>query len=387
MKISVNKIKLFLILWYPLSNLTICYIFKGDMMNVFSVCISGVLVLLNYKKLLSKRINGGILFWIFITLLVSICRGKNSDIVSCVLYAVTCMVLIVDAEIDISKIRACVIKYWKMFFSMQILFFMVLFFYVSQYGFTAGWDTYVLQGPYLYPHTLAYILLMMMMVDCYIWMNSKTKISLLFIALCVGCIVLTAVRSVLVAVAIIVLYILYSLLDHRNFKKLLFCLLIGSIAVAVAYKIGLFEMVIHKTDLAIKNSSITNGRGDIILSSLKALNGKWLAIKCFFGVGMDALQVNNLINYGAAIHAHNDLIDIFVCYGIPNLILYLYLFWKFSKDNFIWYTLSLGVLVLFNGLFPYIDCIPILIYSKILFDKSDGSSFKYGVKCPKSIKK
>lgn len=368
MKINNNRINNFLLLWYPLLNLVICYTFKGDMMNTFSLFICGTIVFINYKKLLKRKIYDLILFWILVTLCISFIRDERPGIVSCMLYSTACMIFIVDAETDISKMRKLFIDYSRDFLCMQILFFSVLAVYVLQYGFTAGWDTYVLQGPYLYPHTLAYIILLMMMVDCYLWMNSKKKIAFLFIVICAGCIVLTAVRSVLIVVAITALYVLHSLLNRQQFNKLLFCLLIGAFALAVAYRMGMFEIVVRKTNLALANSTITNGRWDIVVSSLKALEGDWVTAKYLFGVGMDALQANNLLYYGADIHAHNDLIDVLVCHGIPNLLLYLYLFWRFSKNNTIWYAMSLGILVIFNGLFPYIDCIPALIYSKVLFD-------------------
>lgn len=368
MKISTNRINNFLLLWYPLLNLVICYSFMGDMMNTFSLLICGIIVFTNYKKLLKRKNYEVIWFYVLVTLCVSFVRDERPGITSCMLYSITCMILIVDAETVISKIRKIFIDHSGSFLCMQILFFLVLAVYVLQYGLTAGWDTYVLQGPYLYPHTLAYIILLMMMVDCYLWMNSKKNVVFLFIVICAGCIVLTAVRSVLIVVAITALYALHRLFDRQKFNKLLFSLLIGVTVLAVAYRMGIFEIVVHKTNLALANSSITNGRGDIVLSSLKALEGDWILVKYLFGVGMDALQANNLLYYGADIHAHNDLIDVLICHGIPNLLIYIYLLEKFSRNNIIWFAVSLGILVLFNGLFPYIDCIPILLYSKILFD-------------------
>lgn len=368
MKISTNRINNFLLLWYPLLNLVICYSFMGDMMNTFSLLICGTIVFINYKNLLKRKNYMVILFWVLVTLCVSFVRDERPGITSCMVYSITCMILIVDAETDISKIRKIFIDYSGSFLCMQILFFLVLAVYVLQYGLTAGWNTYVLQGPYLYPHTLAYIILLMMMVDSYLWMNSKKNVVFLFIVICAGCIVLTAVRSVLIVVAITALYALHRLFYRQRFNKLLFSLLICVTVLAVAYRMGIFEIVVHKTNLALANSSITNGRGDIVVSSLNALEGDWILVKYLFGVGMDALQANNLLYYGADIHAHNDLIDVLICHGIPNLLIYIYLLGKFSRNNIIWFAVSLGILVIFNGLFPYIDCIPILLYSKILFD-------------------
>ena len=374
MKINKKKFKQQLLLWYPLLNLIVAYIFKGDMMNTFSIIICGVIILFSYKKMLKGRVTIITIFWLFVTLLVSIFRDTKMGIVNCITYLVTIVVFMIYVKEDVGDLKKYFLKCSREFFVMEIIFFLLLIVYVYQYGFTAGWDTYVLQGPYIYPHTLAYIMLLMLMVNCYIWMNSKKGIAIFFALICAGGVVLTAVRTVLISVAIIALYVMYKLIDYKKFKKIIFCFSLGIVTLIVAYKMGMFDIVIHKTQLALANSSISNGRGKIFEVSLRALSERMSAKCLFWGVGMDALQANNLRYMGAAIHAHNDLIDILVCYGVPNLCIYLIQFYKFSKNKLFWYIGSLGALILFNGLFTYIDCIPLLVYARILFEESNDKS-------------
>ena len=123
MKISTNRINNFLLLWYPLLNLVICYSFMGDMMNTFSLLICGIIVFTNYKKLLKRKNYEVIWFWVLVTLCVSFVRDERPGITSCMLYSITCMILIVDAETDISKIRKIFIDHSGSFLCMQILFF------------------------------------------------------------------------------------------------------------------------------------------------------------------------------------------------------------------------------------------------------------------------
>lgn len=368
MKINKKKFKQQLLLWYPLLNLIVAYIFKGDMMNTFSIIICGIIILFSYKKMLSGRVTIITIFWLLVTLLVSMFRDTKIGIVNCITYLITIVVFMIYTKEDVTNLKKHFLRCSREFFAMEIIFFLLLIVYVYRYGFTAGWDTYVLQGPYVYPHTLAYIMLLMLMIDCYIWMNSKNGIAIFLALICAGGVVLTAVRTVLISVVFIALYVMYKLIDYKKFKKIIFCFSLGMVTLIVAYKMGMFDIVIHKTQLALANSSISNGRGKIFEVSLKALSER-LSAKClFWGVGMEVLQANNLRYMGAAIHAHNDLIDVLVCYGVPNLCIYLIQFYKFSKKELFWYIGSLGTLILFNGLFTYIDCIPILIYAKILFE-------------------
>lgn len=130
MKISTNRINNFLLLWYPLLNLVICYSFMGDMMNTFSLLICGIIVFTNYKKLLKRKNYEVIWFWVLVTLFVSFVRDERPGITSCMLYSITCMILIVDAETDISKIRKIFIDHSGSFLCMQILFF---WFWLSMY--------------------------------------------------------------------------------------------------------------------------------------------------------------------------------------------------------------------------------------------------------------
>ena len=84
-------------------------------------------------------------------------------------------------------------------------------------GLTAGWNTWVLQGPYNYPHTLAYLFLFMMMLDTFYFIEFRESFVILFIAVSFACIILTAVRSVLIASIIVIGYIFYRVFSRKQF--------------------------------------------------------------------------------------------------------------------------------------------------------------------------
>ena len=370
MRINTQKIIMALLTVYPLLNLCVCFAFKGDMMTTFSILCCIIILFVGNKKIKATKITVFIFLIIIFTSILAFVRETNSvGYSSCLAYSLTIIFFVFYAEsnIRIETVRKYFIKNVKSFFLMQTLFFLVLLLYVLLNGFSAGWDTYVLQGPYLYPHTLAYLLLFMSMVDFYIWMESRHTGAIIFSGICSICILLTGVRTVLISLVFTILYMFYNLMDLKKFRKLLFCISIGLVVLVVAYKKGAFDIIIHKTLLAISNSTITNGRGNIVKASLLALNIGNSPLNLLCGVGMNSLQNSNMSILGADIHAHNDLVDVLVCYGVVNLILYVLSFLKFSKDNLICFIGSLGVLALLNGLFTYIDCIPILIYVRVLF--------------------
>ncbi len=378
--VALEKIEFQLLLWYPLLNLIVCFIFQGDGMLTFSLFVCLLLFLLRLNKI-KITINFLLAIVILIlTVLLSLLReGAATSFASSIAYATSIVIFILFSEKNTSceKTRAYFLKNKNKFYLMQTMFLCVLVAYVSIYGLYAGWDTHVLKGPYLYPHTLAYLLLFMEMINLYYWLKLGNMIPLFFFVICAVCILLTAVRTVLISLVVILLYVLYKICKSRKFNRLVLLMFIGCIAICAAYSLGVFDSVIDKTNQAIFHSSITNGRGAIVEASMKALNKGNPFLNYIFGVGMDALMANNLSILGSGIHAHNDFIDVLVCYGVINFTVYIFSFLSFAKKHTLWIFGSVGVLALFNGLFPYFDILPIIIYSRILIGddpKGEGNT-------------
>ena len=83
---------------------------------------------------------------------------------------------------------------------------------------------------------------------------------------------------------------------------------------------------------------------------------------------MSGLFEANLRVLHTSIHAHNDLIDAFTCYGIIAVVVYLKSFFKFIDRNKIWEGIIILIIAGFNGLFPYGEAIPLLILCRLFFE-------------------
>lgn len=212
--------------------------------------------------------------------------------------------------------------------------------------------------------------LFMMMLDTFYFIEFREKFVILFIAVSFACIILTAVRSVLIASIIVIGYIFYRVFSRKQFIKfILYCFLLF-VCIYIAYNYGLFDALLTKSKLALENGSISNGRSSILISSLYALKQGNEYVNTICGVGMTNLLKWNGININANIHAHNDFVDALVGFGLIGLGIYVYNFVKFCKNSFIWMMGTVGFLAYVNGLFVYSDIIPILIYAKLLFSHS-----------------
>lgn len=372
MKVSLKKLLYSLICWYPLLNISICYLYAGDNMVTFSVIYCCILLGIMFIRVMKYKIQTiFIIVCGLLTIMISFIREDMIYSTYSVLFVVTMLYLNFFSEIyfDIDDFSEYVRKKKEICFAPQVLFLMVLFYHYSLYGFKAGWSTAVLQGPYNYPHTLAYLLLLYAMLDAFLWINTQSKPGFILAGLNLLLLLLTAVRSALLAACFSILYLLLRFVTDKEIKKLLLFIGIGLLILIIAYKYGFLNGLIAKTELAIAHSSITNGRGNIALVSINTLmsDGRTV-VDYFFGVGMGELLNNNYRYLGYAIHAHNDFIDVFVCYGIVDLGLYIYSFHKFAKKNRIWIWLCIGCLAVGNGLFMYIDAVPMLFFARLFFE-------------------
>lgn len=387
MRLTVSSKSVFysLVCIYSFANILVCYIFKGENMNTFSVIYCGMLIgiLLIYDKCVCKQF---FYYAIWGVLTVALSIKRESEIIyisSALMFVVTtfCFLFFSEKYVNIEEFGKYIICEKHVCYVIQTAYFLILLIHYMQYGLKAGWNTWVLQGPYNYPHTLSYLLLFFALMDIFLWIRAKSGIGLCFAGISVALALLTAVRVALLSAVIMVLFILWRFMVGENIRKLLFCLVVGGVGIAIAYKVGLLEALIEKTRLAVARGNISNGRGNIIKTSLKALtmDKSKGVFNSVFGIGMKQLLASNKENMEAAIHAHNDLIDVFVCYGVGNLFFYMHSLYKFVRKYRVWFLLCIGMLVLGNGLFMYIDAVPMLLFIRLFFERTfavDGDSCK-----------
>lgn len=371
MSVNRNYLVYMLICIYPFFNILISFLSKGQNMNTFSVIYSLLIFLLIFFTNKNVNIKGclPIFFILIFTIIINLLRGPfYEDMRDIVVYITTVLMLIIYSKkyIDISLFADFIRRNYILLFVIQILFYIVLWEDFLINGFYMGWNTLVLKGPYLYPHTLAYLILFMLMVNIYLFLFNNSKISGFFIALNIVLVIMTAVRTGLIVIGINLCFMIWYSFKQKKYKTILFIVLLFIIVVSMLFDYGLFEAIIEKSELAVDNSDISSGRGNIAISSLQALNNDILNI--VFGVGMREIFLTNQINIGAGIHAHNDFVDVLVAYGIINFILYCSFFYNFIRKFLITGLLTLGIMAYGNGLYCYIDCIPLLIFSRLLFE-------------------
>lgn len=369
---------------YPFINILFCYLFKGDKMNTVSLTFCLFIILLNYG--IPKRIpKTDIIIIGIISVAVSLSFFREEEFsnkVVSLLYAVTTMffVMCYRRKIDFEDLKNRLINRPFAFFVGQIAFLALLFIHFMQNGLTYGWNTILLQGPYNYPHTLAYILLFMLCGNLYLILKKIETKPVIFAGIEVILIILTAVRSVCVSLAITALFVLRFYFTTKNLKNAALIIILGIVSVCVAFKYGLFESFIAKTNLSVEGGyGISNNRGNTFISSLSTFEKYGVfPFNIIFGVGLESLIKNNLQLLGSSIHAHNDFIDIFISYGIFNLLVYLFCFIKVGgiNTNTFWFILTIGVLIFFNGLFTYIDCIPLMVWAILCFNYSKNEKVR-----------
>lgn len=390
MKILYKNILYQLICIYPVLNIAVCFLFNGKNMNLFSSSYVFLLVLL--ILLLRGKISLAVLTSVFIIMptvfLAFIRESEFVNVTSVIMFGITVMSFIFFSAyyFDIIDFGKYLVRKKQLFYCMQSGFLMILFLHYILNGLRHGWSTLVLQGPYNYPHTLAYLLFFIAMANIYLFFVDRSKIGSLFTIIHAVLISLTAVRVVLLVVSFVAIILLIRFISAKQLKKVVVTLIVIILFLFWANKYGVFKALIDKTLLAIKNSTITNGRGVIAINSLRALDsgGLKVVINILFGIGMEDLLLSNYNSMNAPIHAHNDFVNVLVCYGIVNFILYVTNFYKFSHKSIVGLFFSVGLLAFGNGLFMYVDIIPIIVFSRLLFEmpkyKSTNLSRQYYLK-------
>ena len=176
---------------------------------------------------------------------------------------------------------------------------------------------------------------------------------LLVKVLCIGVVLMSAVRSAAIALAIL---IVVDYLKIRSFQKKSVIFAIGFLAIVyIVYGTNLLGNIplFSKTIEAVSAGSITNGRE--VFSAYVLERWKQFDVPSkLFGVGIDKIRDILFEIERVRIHAHNDFVNILVGYGYIGMgfiIVGLFSFIKGTKN--IWLLLLMAVLMYYNGIFMY----------------------------------
>lgn len=369
-KVYINNVLNFLLLNYPTLVLSIAYIFKGDNVTTFE-CAFFTLAIILCCKSYKFKVDFPFILQCSIVLPLLVISFFREESLADFLTFISLVISLIFFELFSNKFNFTenfsnyLLQNEKIYYSSQILFYIILFKSFVENGFQSGWGTEVLAGPFSLSHKLAYLLTYLDLICVFLFVKKKSKLAIVFAIINVCLVLMTAVRTALFAILVIGLYFLFK----KKAKSIMYVFLLVAIGLVILLQTNVLEAVILKTDNSRLGGSISNGRPEIFLSSLQYLTNQSSIGRYIFGGGISKLYSWNYNHYGLEIHAHNDFLNIAVCYGLPMLIVFVRQLKTFIYGrNAIWTLLFILSFAFFNGFFNYHEAIICIIYIKAFFE-------------------
>lgn len=257
---------------------------------------------------------------------------------------------------------------------LYIILLIASLFFGHGYDFFNSYSTYkVLFGAYNLSHTLAYELVFYLIIN---WVAFRFSIkNILILCALFICLLLTQVRTVYLAIVVIVLYELTSSKTLSVKQKIFAYLLIVALLISfiIIYETGSLSYIpfFAKTISAAENGSITSGRETYVDIAIKSFSN-FSAFDKIFGVSLDGIRAIFLKEIGVDIHCHNDIFNLLLGYGIVGLAFILISLVPFIRtNNKIFFAIFLAVFIWYNGLYMYQNFTFLLIIIRgVYFQKS-----------------
>ena len=368
LKLNIRKVTYELCMAMP-AIFTVLYCIRDNVANKAAI----VLMLFAYILLHSYYMRNGkkIRFFIFnfLTIIYIGYIGVKcgvSEIISSYFYGylLTFIMMLICTEDDL---REEFIQYFmthkKRFAAYVTVFFMtVVFSIIFINGLKVGYGSKipVLYGPFNIAHKLAYLLMVVYCGVSLFDLENKKKTVIAIKLVCVICIVCTAVRSAVLATAVL---IVCDFLSIRKISKKAIILGVGFIVLIflatntdILTKNPLIEKTLYATEVG---GSITNGREWYRRIELSYYATKTTLFEKIFGVGISGVVEAIYSVLRVKIQAHNDYVNLLVGYGIVGLLLFMICQLGLSKTckskmNIILLQLFIFILAYYNGFALYI---------------------------------
>ena len=368
LKLNIRKVTYELCMAMP-AIFTVLYCIRDNVANKAAI----VLMLFAYILINSHYMRNGkkIRFFIFnfLTIIyigyIGIKCGV-SEIISSFFYGylLTFIMILICTE---DNLREEFIQYFlarkKRFAVYVTIFFMtVVFSVVFLNGLKVGYGSKipVLYGPFSIAHMLAYLLMVVYCGVSLFDLENKKKTIVAIKLVCVICIACTAVRSAVLATAVL---IVCDFLSIRKISKKAIILGVGFIILVflatntdILTNNPLIEKTLYATDVG---GSITNGREWYRQIALSYYATKTTLLEKIFGVGISGVVEAIYSVLRVRIQAHNDYVNLLVGYGIVGLVSFVICQLGLrktckSKMNVILLQLFIFILAYYNGFALYI---------------------------------
>lgn len=368
LKLNIRKVTYELCMAMP-AIFTVLYCIRDNVANKAAI----VLMLFAYILLNSYYMRNGkkIRFFIFnfLTIIYIGYIGVKcgvSEIISSYFYGylLTFIMMLICTEDDL---REEFIQYFmtrkKRFAAYVTVFFVtVVFSIIFINGLKVGYGSKipVLYGPFNIAHKLAYLLMVVYCGVSLFDLENKKKTVIAIKLVCIICIVCTAVRSAVLATAVL---IICDFLSIRKISKKAIILGVGFIVLIflatntdILTKNPLIEKTLYATEVG---GSITNGRELYRQIALAYYAIKTTLFEKIFGVGISGVVEAIYSVLRVKIQAHNDYVNLLVGYGIVGLLSFMICQLGLSKTckskmNIVLLQLFIFILAYYNGFALYI---------------------------------
>ncbi|MEY8337988.1 O-antigen ligase family protein [Lachnospiraceae bacterium 62-35] len=365
---KTQKILCVLFIIYPFFDIFFTYITKNDGVLTMHVCFCAILIgLIVGEKCFYNKIVPHISYFVFVMIWIfcigiDIIKADDLEGISYGLKALSLMILLHyfwknDFYNVFSRELERHVWLWTL---VNIGVFVVVLLSVSQGGIYSHWGTTSLTGPYLLNHTLAYLMLFIVCGDLYLWIKKTKGIMLLCAGISLIIMLLTGVRTIIIPIT----YLGWIYAKRKGVRGFLYTLFLGICGIVLLYRTGVLNTLIEKTVYAALNGSVSNGRFNIWKSSFNAYLTSGDIWNYLTGICVNGLKSYNNLHIGFNIHAHNDIVTIFVAFGPLAVVVFMYTFFKYLRDYAT--VFFLFPLLFFNGFITYGQAVILFVFGVVL---------------------
>lgn len=184
------------------------------------------------------------------------------------------------------------------------------------------------QGPFRLAPTALMIAVLIWIYAC----ETGNKKFLVWILVPFISIAFTGCRSYTIIMLIFAFYAYYGICEHKIYFYLTIIPVIALVAIGLSQTsfIAKFEAAINNPHVKDPLIAITSGRSLMWTYAVEKFRNANIFIKLFGGGLTHSYEIFYEMN-GSAIWAHNDLFEMLNCHGIVGVILYIYVFVRFTK--------------------------------------------------------
>ncbi len=369
MKITRKDTLIRYMVYFPMINILFFTLMQGKYTNVLYIFSEVLIIVLAIKQYGIFKKDSFMLFLLFLYIpfsyLIHNYFGEIPIIINFIYFV--SMAFVLNNNNFKSELISYILKNSRKISIVSIIYIgLILLTVVYGTGLKEGWETTTLKGPYGTPHTLAYELLTLICLNLFIIIKHKKILNIIISFSLLVMILFTASRSVLVGLFIILIFFVSRFGVNKKIMIFIGAMTIGAYLIVST---TILDPIIKKTNLAISNGSISNGRLWIFESSIKTFWDYPGFFKWIVGIGYNNLLMGNFESLNYSIQAHNDILNALIAFGLIFAIIFIYSIFRMvrGENGYFYKLLLLMALINLNGMVSYMPlAIPIIVVISFL---------------------